>query len=69
MGRNRVNMTLTADRFVPQPAAGIHHNAKEQHPPLEFVEVLIAAHIHGNGINRVRAGAVWIPQAATNGIE
>jgi len=58
MWRNCVDVALTPYRTITEPSFGIHDNTKEQHPPLQFVEVLDAAYA-GPARPRGRGETIW----------
>src|SRR6266699_3972001 len=69
MGSDCVDVTLTPNRTVTQPPAGVNDNPEEQHASPQLLQVFQAADIHGDGINRVWSSAIRIPQAATDSIK
>src|SRR6266700_4490787 len=69
MRRDRVNVSLTADGFVAKFPACINHNAKQQHSFLQFINVFYPPNVHSDGINGIRPGTVWIPEAGSNSIQ
>lgn len=64
-----MHVTLAPNRTIAKPAFGIHDNAEEEHPSLQFIEIFQAPDIHRNGINPVGSGAVRVLQASANGIQ
>jgi hypothetical protein len=54
-------MSLATDRFLSQTSGSISYRTVKQVKLLKLEEVLLLAHIHGNGIDRIRAGTLGIP--------
>jgi hypothetical protein len=50
-----MDMSLTSHRFLAKLAAGVCYHAEEKHAFLKQFPVLIFCHIHGDGIDRIRA--------------
>ena len=64
-----MNMSLAANWLFSQLACRVHDNAKQKHPPREFVAVFMTANVHRDRVNRVRTIAHRISQAETNLIQ
>src|SRR5208337_4477759 len=66
---NRVDVPLTSDRFISQPARRIRDDTKEQVARLQILFILVAPDVHRNGIDRTWPQAMWIHQAWAYGIQ
>jgi len=66
MGGDAMNVSLAANRFVAQTAAGIGDDAEKEHAPLELRAILFAAHIHYDRVDRIGTIALRIAQTAAN---
>src|ERR1700687_1304854 len=64
-----MNVPLAPYRLISEPSAGIHDNAKEQHPSLKLIEVTHASNVHCNCIDWIWATAIRISEAASDSIE
>lgn len=64
-----MDMALAANGLAAQPARGMRYNAKEKHALFQLSAVLHAPNIHGNGVDRLRAGAGGIAETKADGVE
>lgn len=66
---SRMNVTLRANRFAAETSGRKRDHAKEQPTALKFGAVHIAANVHADAVNGIRAIDLRVQKAGTDGIE